>query len=406
MDVFKNFLISFQNPIHPKYGWLVNNFVGNLKDYSWKNCGRSIIKEIEYYVNDCWIHLNIGHWSEIDGKWRFTYVFFVVLKIFLNKFLFFENDMTESLELIDKCLLFTGNLMKKELNELFEELKRDEYPSEIIDIHLNELIEDDRDVIKIKFPIEERNELSLFEFREEYLMKDRPVIIKNFVHNWPATTKWSSTKYLLEKCSNRTVPVEVDGRYSDAEWSQQLMQFEDFLHKLLSYSSDKTKSIELTTKREYLAQHQLFEQISDLRNDIYIPDYCLLQKNDIMNDDEATDDVEECVTINSWFGPRGTVSSLHRDPKSNLFCQVIGYKYIRLYNNEDTPRLYCHSDSLLKNTSQVDVENINKEKFPLAVDCPYTECVLPPGSVLFIPASMWHYVRSLSISFSVNFWWE
>lgn len=36
----------------------------------------------------------------------------------------------------------------------------------------------------------------------------------------------------------------------------------------------------------------------------------------------------------------------------------------------------------------------------------YWECVLEPGDTLVIPIGWWHYVRSLSVSFSVSFWWN
>jgi ribosomal protein L16 Arg81 hydroxylase len=36
----------------------------------------------------------------------------------------------------------------------------------------------------------------------------------------------------------------------------------------------------------------------------------------------------------------------------------------------------------------------------------YWECILEPGDTLVIPIGWWHYVRSLSVSFSVSFWWN
>lgn len=54
-----------------------------------------------------------------------------------------------------------------------------------------------------------------------------------------------------------------------------------------------------------------------MRNDIYIPDYCSLSRDE----DNEDDDVKE-PEINAWFGPSGTVSSLHYDPKDNLLAQV------------------------------------------------------------------------------------
>jgi lysine-specific demethylase 8 len=56
--------------------------------------------------------------------------------------------------------------------------------------------------------------------------------------------------------------------------------------------------------------------------------------------------------------------------------------------------------------SQVDVERVDAKAFPLFSDAPYTECILEAGEMLYIPPRCWHYVRSLSVSFSVSFWWK
>lgn len=142
----------------------------------------------------------------------------------------------------------------------------------------------------------------------------------------------------------------------------------------------------------YLAQHQLFNQIPELMNDIHVPEYCSLG-----NDSEPD--------INAWFGPRGTVSPLHQDPKSNLLCQVVGRKYVKLCDAALTERLYPHR-GIITNTSQVDAENVDIRAFPLACDLPFVHEVLDVGEILFIPVKYWHYIRSLDVSFSVSFWWQ
>merc|ERR1712224_476468 len=51
-----------------------------------------------------------------------------------------------------------------------------------------------------------------------------------------------------------------------------------------------------------------------------------------------------------------------------------------------------------------DLENVDVEEFPLVSQAQYSEVILEAGDALYIPEGMWHFVRSLSVSFSVNFW--
>ncbi|XP_043349646.1 bifunctional peptidase and arginyl-hydroxylase JMJD5 isoform X3 [Dermochelys coriacea] len=89
-----------------------------------------------------------------------------------------------------------------------------------------------------------------------------------------------------------------------------------------------------------------------------------------------------------------------------LFDQVIGRKYIRLYSPQESENLYPHETQILHTTSQVDVEDPDLVKFPKFERAAFQACILTPGQVLFIPVKYWHYVRSLDVSFSVSFWWS
>lgn len=64
------------------------------------------------------------------------------------------------------------------------------------------------------------------------------------------------------------------------------------------------------------------------------------------------------------------------------------------------------NEGILSNTSQIDAENLDFNKFPLATTARFTHEVLYPGEILFMPAKHWHYIRSLDLSFSVSFWWS
>ena len=88
--------------------------------------------------------------------------------------------------------------------------------------------------------------------------------------------------------------------------------------------------------------------------------------------------------------------------------QVAGFKYVRLYSPDQTPKLYVNRQgrgtSAQGNISRLRVEEPDFTRFPLAATAQYTECILGPGDMLFIPERHWHYVRSLTTSFSMNFW--
>nr|XP_009665265.1 PREDICTED: lysine-specific demethylase 8 [Struthio camelus australis] len=225
---------------------------------------------------------------------------------------------------------------------------------------------------------------SLEHFRDNYLIPQKPVVLEGIIDHWPCMKKWS-VDYFCQVAGCRTVPVELGSRYTDEEWSQKLMTVSDFINQYIVNENSVG----------YLAQHQLFDQIPELKQDISIPDYCCLGEGE-----------EDDITINAWFGPEGTISPLHQDPQQNFLAQVFGRKYIRLYSPQDSENLYPHESHLLHNTSQVDVEDPDLIKFPNFRNAASQSCILMPGQVLFIPVKYWHYVRSLDISFSVSFWWS
>lgn len=269
----------------------------------------------------------------------------------------------------------------------------------------------------------------------------RPMVIQRAIEHWPARNvrSWSKPSYLLSKTFHgcRLIPIETGRSYVDEGWGQAIITFKEFLDDyVLRDPNDSPGSPNLSPssdppfqgeKTGYLAQHDLFTQIPSLRADISVPDYCYTKaslphhSSPLASRHAATNKLEDPL-LNAWFGPAGTISPLHTDPYHNILAQVVGTKYIRLYAPKESKKLYARGieDGGIDmcNTSALDIGLIEGWDFteesredaiarhPLYFEADYVDVILEEGECLYIPLGWWHYVRSLTVSFSVSFWWN
>ncbi|NXY24378.1 KDM8 protein, partial [Atrichornis clamosus] len=331
-----------------------------------------------------WEKLNAGPWREVGKEWRQVYAYGCLFGALAE--VAAGRPLARAVRLCDLGLLMGAAVLDNVLARLVRALQprlpraasRDGTRAESVQRQPPPPAMQPEEVIPhLRCP-------SLEHFRDNYLIPQRPVVLEGIMDHWPCMKKWS-VDYFCQVAGCRTVPVELGARYTDEEWSQQLMTVGDFISQYIVEENNVG----------YLAQHQLFDQIPELKKDISIPDYCCLGEGE-----------EDDITINAWFGPGGTISPLHQDPQQNFLAQVFGRKYIRLYSPQDSENLYPHESQILHNTSQVDVEDPDLVKFPNFTKAAFQSCILMPGQILFIPVKYWHYVRSLELSFSVSFWWS
>lgn len=267
----------------------------------------------------------------------------------------------------------------------------------------------------------EAAQLSLAGFKQNYF-RQQAVTMRRLACDWPACAQWAGPeglRKLAQSYGHRTVPIEL--RDPQGRMRESFMLLKDFIEKKLL--SPDAKDIAKNGETAYLAQHDLFAQIPELRRFIATPELC--QAGKLSN-------------VSAWLGTGGTITRAHYDSYDNIFVQLTGRKYVRLLEQDQAPLLYrvkrartaAPDDSSLAggdrenpaasaskspdgeeamfaqgNMSAIpDLENVDLERFPLVSQAKYCEIILEPGDALYIPEGVWHFVRSLSTSFSVNFW--
>ncbi|MCL4119280.1 UNVERIFIED_CONTAM: hypothetical protein GTU68_034441 [Idotea baltica] len=370
-------------------------------------------------LHSIWQRLHTGHWSEVPLGLRtaFTWGSINLVGLLLRKLLEGLERRTDSPECLqtkalrivqacDRGLLMGRPVEDNPLPEVaallngaaMGILNDGEVP--IYDTVPDPLpiptdtVPDEAVPFKCMTPLENQRLPHLQQFLLTRMKGQRPLKISGLAESWPAISKWDFN-YLRRVAGARTVPVEVGLRYSDSNWSQTLMTLDHYFSAYLG-SAEGTPPAS-GRQRAYLAQHQLCDQIPELLSDIMVPDYCRMGERD--------------PVVNVWVGPEGTVTPLHHDPDHNILVQVHGYKTLLIFPESDSKSLYAFEDDLLSNTSRVNLEEEVKlknmfETWPLLKEVQGHYVTLGPGDAVYLPPKWWHYVRSLSNSISVSFWWR
>lgn len=349
---------------------------------------------IEALKTVTWEKLHTGAWYQVQRVWRDVYA----LACILSASLLHQTDLQAALVQLDMALLMGGNALRGYIHPMVDSLVSSTHSTQpqgapgavdlklgLPPIHPIPLPPASLEMSEQLVTITNVSNLSLMHFAASYMGKV-PVVIRQALEDWPALDRWPNAQYLLSVAGLRTVPVEIGKHYLASEWRQKLMLFSDFLQLVCSDNNGE--------QVHYLAQHDLLRQIPALAKDVSTPEYCVALSSRIQS-------------VNCWFGPAGTITPLHTDRYHNFLCQVVGRKYVRLYSNDQKLSLYpFKGDVMTQNASMVELDNPDPVSFPLFASAPFLEYVLEPGDVLYIPPLWWHYVKSLSSSASVSFWWE
>lgn len=134
-----------------------------------------------------------------------------------------------------------------------------------------------------------------------------PLVFNNALELSPAVEKnlWTPA-YLMSKTigGRRLVPVETGTSYTADDFGQKIITFNEFMHEAVL--ADRPLN-------GYLAQYDFLKQVSSLREDIIIPDYCYAlvpppHHTSPLYAEHLKKPYLEEIQLNAWFGPAGTVS--------------------------------------------------------------------------------------------------
>ncbi|QTE21777.1 cupin-like domain-containing protein [Polaribacter cellanae] len=217
------------------------------------------------------------------------------------------------------------------------------------------------------------------DFIKNYFKPQKPVVIEQFIENWPAYKKWS-LDYMKKVAGDKTVPlyddrpVDFKDGFNEPHAKMKMSEYIDLL---------KTKP---TKFRIFL--WNILKEVPILQKDFKYPDFGLrLMKGLPM----------------LFFGGTGSYTFMHYDiDLANIFhFHFEGKKEIILFDQKQNKYLYKIPHSLITR-EDIDFSNPDFNKWPALKKAKGYKTNLEHGQVLYMPEGYWHYMKYVTPGFSMS----
>ena len=227
--------------------------------------------------------------------------------------------------------------------------------------------------------IERVKTISKEDFYNNYVKKQKPLVIEQLTNDWPAYEKWH-LNYMKEIAGDKIVPLYDDRPVSHEDGFNQAhaeMKMSDYVDLLQSKP---------TNYRIFL--YNLMKSVPVLRNDFKWPDMGLSL-------------VKQLPML--FFGGESSRVFMHYDiDYSNiLHFHFHGTKQCILFGPEQTPFLYKVPHALISR-EDIDFDNPDFEKWPALKNAKGLITKLTHGEMLYMPEGYWHYMKYLTPGFSMS----
>lgn len=230
--------------------------------------------------------------------------------------------------------------------------------------------------------IDRVSNISREEFKENYLIPQKPVIITDLAKQWPAYNKWT-WDYFKSLVGNVKVGVYNNiraGAKVPVNGADDYMQFGDYLDLI------QKGPVEL---RIFL--FNIFNHAPHIVEDFSFPDHLtrnFLKKYPML-----------------FVGGAGSIAHMHYDiDMSHIFhTQFIGRKRVLLLKNDQSPFIYKMPSTVESAASFVDWnDHLDTEKFPALKYAQARHAVLEHGETLFMPSGYWHHMQYMDGGFAMS----
>lgn len=221
--------------------------------------------------------------------------------------------------------------------------------------------------------------ISKEDFLKNYFKPQIPVVIEEFIEDWPAYSKWS-LDYVKEVAGDKTVPlyddrpVDYKDGFNEPHAQMKMSEYIDLLKK------------EPTKYRIFL--WNLLKEVPELQNDYQYPDFGIKFLKGLPM---------------LFFGGKDSHTFMHYDiDLANIFhFHFQGKKQCILFDQKQNKYLYKVPLSLITR-EDIDFDNPNLKKWPALKKAKGYITNLEHGNILYIPEGFWHHMKYITPGFSMS----
>jgi len=227
--------------------------------------------------------------------------------------------------------------------------------------------------------IERVKTISKEDFYNNYVKKQKPVVIEQLTTDWPAYSKWN-LNYIKEIAGEKVVPLYDDRPVSFKEGFNEAharMKMTDYIDLLQSKP---------TNYRIFL--YNLMKEVPSLKEDFKWPTIGLNL-------------IRQLPML--FFGGENSRVFMHYDIDfSNiLHFHFHGEKRCMLFAQDQSKFMYKIPHSLISR-EDIDFDHPDFDKFPALQHAKGFVCDLKHGEMLYMPEGYWHYMKYLTPGFSMS----